>query len=307
MIYQKLQDLIGNTPLLKLNRIKEELGLFADIYAKLEYLNPAGSIKDRVAKAMLDDAEKKGLIKKGATIIEPTSGNTGIGLASVCAQRGYKAVLTMPNTMSQERIKLLKAYGAEVVLTDGSLGMQGAIDKAVELKNQTPNSIIPSQFDNPSNPNAHYQTTAKEIYLDLDKKVDVLVATVGSAGTVSGIGKYLKEQNPNVKIVAVQPEESKVLTGGKASPHKIQGIGANFIPKNYDKTVVDCVMDASYQKAVKNARLLATKEGLLCGISSGAALSVAIELALDERNKNKNVVVILPDTGDRYLSTDLFG
>ena len=307
MIYQKLQDLIGNTPLLKLNRIKEELGLFADIYAKLEYLNPAGSIKDRVAKAMLDDAEQKGLIKEGATIIEPTSGNTGIGLASVCAQRGYKAVLTMPNTMSQERIKLLKAYGAEVILTDGSLGMQGAIDKAVELKNQTPNSIIPSQFDNPSNPNAHYQTTAKEIYFDLDKKVDVLVATVGSAGTVSGIGKYLKEQNPNVKVVAVQPEESKVLTGGKASSHKIQGIGANFIPKNYDKTVVDCVLEASYQKAVKNARLLATKEGLLCGISSGAALSVAIELALDERNKNKNVVVILPDTGDRYLSTDLFG
>ena len=306
-IYENVSKIIGKTPLVRLSGLEKEWGSFATVVAKVEGMNPAGSAKDRVALQMLLDAEEKGLLKKGATVIEPTSGNTGIGLASVCAQRGYKAVLTMPNTMSQERIKLLKAYGAEVILTDGSLGMQGAIDKAVELKNQTPNSIIPSQFDNPSNPNAHYQTTAKEIYLDLDKKVDVLVATVGSAGTVSGIGKYLKEQNPNVKIVAVQPEESKVLTGGKASPHKIQGIGANFIPKNYDKTVVDCVMDASYQKAVKNARLLATKEGLLCGISSGAALSVAIELALDERNKNKNVVVILPDTGDRYLSTDLFG
>lgn len=305
-IYEKIDNLIGNTPLLRLNNIEKLFDLKAKIIAKLEYLNPAGSVKDRAAKFMLDDAEQKGLIVEGATIIEPTSGNTGIGLASIGASRGYKVILTMPDSMSVERVNLLKAYGAKVVLTDGKLGMKGAIEKAEEIKKNTPNSIIIGQFDNPSNPLAHYQTTGREIWQDTDGQVDLFVAGIGTGGTISGTGKYLKEQNPNVKVFGVEPESSPLLTEGKAGTHKIQGIGANFVPENFDDKYCDKVLCVSNDKAFECARLIAQKEGVLVGISSGAALSIAIELAKSGEYNNKNIVVLLPDTGDRYLSTELF-
>ena len=305
-VYKKIDELIGNTPLLEVCAIEKELNLSAKLLVKLEYLNPAGSIKDRAALFMLNDAEARGVITSGATVIEPTSGNTGIGLAAICANRGYKAVLVMPNTMSVERVKLLKAYGAEVVLTDGKLGMQGAIDKAEEIHKNTPNSFIAGQFENPANVFSHYQTTAREIWADTDGKVDVLVAGVGSGGTVSGIGKYLKEVNKSVKIVAVEPNSSPLISQGKAGAHKIQGIGANFVPKNFDGTVVDTVMTVTNEQAYLSANLIAKKEGILVGISSGAALSAAISLAKLPENKGKSIVAILADTGDRYLSTDLF-
>ncbi len=305
-VYKKIDELIGNTPLLEVCAIEKELNLSAKLLVKLEYLNPAGSIKDRAALFMLNDAEARGVITSGATVIEPTSGNTGIGLAAICANRGYKAVLVMPNTMSVERVKLLKAYGAEVVLTDGKLGMQGAIDKAEEIHKNTPNSFIAGQFKNPANVFSHYQTTAREIWADTDGKVDVLVAGVGSGGTISGIGKYLKEVNKSVKIVAVEPSSSPLISQGKAGAHKIQGIGANFVPKNFDRTVVDTVMTVTNEQAYLSANLIAKKEGILVGISSGAALSAAISLAKLPENKGKSIVAILADTGDRYLSTDLF-
>ena len=305
-VYKSVDQIIGNTPLLELCNVQKELGLKAKIFAKLEYLNPAGSVKDRVAKAMLDDAEKKGLITSGATIIEPTSGNTGIGLASIGASRGYKVILTMPNTMSNERIKLLQAYGAEVLLTDGALGMQGAIDKAEELRSNIANSFIPSQFTNQANPNAHYLTTANEIWTDTDGLADVFIATIGSAGTISGTAKRLKELKPSIQVIGVEPESSPLITKGYSGAHKIQGIGANFLPKNLDLSVIDKVMTASDQDAYHYARLVAKKQGVLVGISSGAALSVAVRIAKLDEHANKNIVVIFPDTGDRYLSCDLF-
>lgn len=305
-IHENVQSLIGNTPLLSLNNIKKELNLNCNLYAKLEYFNPAGSIKDRAVLYMINGAIEKGLLKDGGTVIEPTSGNTGIGLASICASRGYTAVLTMPDTMSAERIKLLKAYGAKVVLTDGKLGMKGAIEKAKEINQKTPNSIILGQFDNPLNKLSHYETTAKEIIDDTDGKVDIFVAGIGSGGTVSGTGKYLKEFNTNIKIVGVEPESSPLITKGVADKHKIQGIGANFIPDNLDLNVVDRVMTASDSEAYEYANLVAKKEGVLVGISSGASLAVAVKLAKQIGNKGKNIVVIFPDSGDRYLSTDLY-
>jgi cysteine synthase A len=306
MIYSSIEQLIGKTPLVKIDNFAKKLGLQADILVKLEYLNPAGSTKDRAALFMLDDAEKKGLLKKGGTVIESTSGNTGIGLASICARRGYKLVLTMPETMSVERRNLLKAYGAEVVLTSGDLGMQGANEKALEIKSKTENSFIPSQFDNPANATAHYKTTAPEIYSDTDGEFDIFVACVGSGGTISGNGKYFKEKNQSIKVYAVEPENSPLLSKGVSGKHKIQGIGANFVPKNYDKTVVDGVVTVSDEDAFEYARLIAKTEGLLVGISSGAALAGAIKLAKERENHGKKIVVILPDTGDRYLSTELF-
>ena len=305
-IFNGVEELIGKTPLLKANNIKEKFNLKADIFLKLEFLNPAGSIKDRVALFMLKDAEEKGLIKKGGTVIEPTSGNTGIGLASLCALKGYKAVIVMPDTMSIERIKLIKAYGAEVVLTDGKLGMAGAIEKAEEIKRNTPCSFIAGQFENPANPTAHYYTTGKEIYQDTDGLVDILVAGIGTGGTISGTAKYLKEKNPKIKAIGVEPQDSPLITEGKFGAHKIQGIGANFIPKNLDLSLVDEVKTANSEDAYYCANLVAKEEGVLVGISSGAALSVAIDCAKKEENKGKKIVVILPDTGDRYLSTDLF-
>lgn len=305
-IYDGIDNLIGNTPLLRLNNIEKALNLKAKIVAKLEYLNPAGSVKDRAALFMLNDAEQKGLIKTGATIIEPTSGNTGIGLAALGASRGYKVVLTMPDTMSIERVNLLKAYGAEVVLTEGKLGMKGAIDKAEQIKQNTPNSIIIGQFDNPSNPLAHYVTTAQEIWEDTEGQVDAFIAGIGTGGTISGTGKYLKEKNPKIHIVGVEPENSPLLTKGKAGAHKIQGIGANFIPKNFDDRYCDKVVAVSDEQAFECARLIAKKEGVLVGISSGAALSVAISMAKSDENDGKTIIVLLPDTGDRYLSTELF-
>lgn len=303
-IYQSIDQLVGKTPLLRALNIEKLKNLNSKLLLKLEYYNPAGSIKDRVAKQMLDDAELNGVIIKGATIIEPTSGNTGVGLASICASRGYKLILTMPETMSIERRKLLKAYGAEVVLTDGKKGMQGAIEKANEIKEQTQNSFMPSQFDNSSNPKAHYLTTAREIYEDTDGQVDIVVACFGTGGTISGIGKYFKERNSNVKIIAVEPEKSPLVTKGVSGSHGIQGIGANFIPKNLDLSVIDKVCTVTDEEAFALARLVAEKEGVLVGVSSGAALAVAINEA--KTNQNKNIVVILPDTGERYLSTDLF-
>lgn len=303
-LYASIEELIGGTPLLQLNNVKKQQNLIANVIAKLEFFNPAGSIKDRIAKKMIEDAESRGVIKKGATIIEPTSGNTGIGLASIGASKGYKVILTMPNTMSEERIKILKAYGAQVVLTDGKLGMQGAIEKAKQIQSQTPNSFIASQFDNPSNPMAHYQTTANEIYNDLEGKVDIVVACIGSAGTITGIGRRLKELNPSVLVVGVEPENSPLITKGWAGAHKIQGIGANFIPKNLDLSVIDKVMTVSDQSAYHYANLVAKEEGVLVGISSGAGLSVACQLATLGENKDKNIVVIFPDTGYRYLSTE---
>lgn len=306
MIYNSVEEIIGGTPLLKLNKIKEEYDINADIFAKLELFNPTGSAKDRAALYMLNEAEKKGLIREGATIIEPTSGNTGIGLASICTQRGYKCIIVMPDTMSVERIKLMRAYGAEVMLSKGSLGMSGAIALAEELRDKTENSFIPGQFDNPDNALAHYATTGPEIYKDLEGRVDVLVAGIGTGGTITGTAKYLKEKNPGVKVVGIEPASSPLITKGVAASHGIQGIGANFIPKVLDISLVDEVLTVTDEEAFEMTRLLGTKEGIMVGISAGAALSGALLTAKRTENANKNIVVILPDSGDRYLSTDLF-
>ena len=304
--YEALTDLIGSTPLLKLKNYGKLNDLEADIYGKLEYFNPAGSVKDRVAKAMIDDAEAKGLLKPGAVIIEPTSGNTGIGLAAVSAARGYKIILTMPETMSVERRNLLKAYGAEIVLTDGAKGMKGAIEKAQELAESTPGSFIPSQFTNPANPAIHRVTTGPEIWEDTDGKVDIFVAGVGTGGTVTGVGEYLKSKNPNVKIVAVEPAGSPVLSKGTPGPHKIQGIGAGFVPDTLNTEVYDEIIAVENEDAFETGRTLARKEGLLVGISSGAAVYAATVLAKRPENKGKVIVALLPDTGERYLSTPMF-
>ena len=305
-VYQKITDLIGGTPLLELTNYEKANELNAKIYAKLEYFNPAGSVKDRIAKAMLDDAEEKGLLKPGAVIIEPTSGNTGIGLASVAASRGYKIILTMPETMSVERRNLLKAYGAELVLTEGAKGMPGAIAKAKELAEQTPNSYIPSQFTNPANPAVHLKTTGPEIWADTDGKIDIFVAGVGTGGTLSGVGAYLKSQNPNVKVVAVEPATSPVLSGGKAGPHKIQGIGAGFVPDTLNTDIYDEILPVQNEDAFATGRALARSEGVLVGISSGAAVFAAAQLAKRPENAGKVIVALLPDTGERYLSTPMF-
>lgn len=305
-VYRKITDLIGGTPLLELTNYEKANELNAKIYAKLEYFNPAGSVKDRIAKAMLDDAEEKGLLKPGAVIIEPTSGNTGIGLASVAASRGYKVILTMPETMSVERRNLLKAYGAELVLTEGAKGMPGAIAKAKELAEQTPNSYIPSQFTNPANPAVHLKTTGPEIWADTDGKVDIFVAGVGTGGTLSGVGAYLKSQNPNVKVVAVEPATSPVLSGGKAGPHKIQGIGAGFVPDTLNTDIYDEILPVQNEDAFATGRALARSEGVLVGISSGATVFAAAQLAKRPENAGKVIVALLPDTGERYLSTPMF-
>lgn len=304
--FDKITDLIGGTPILKLNNYIALNELPANIYAKLEYFNPAGSVKDRIAKAMIDDAEAKGALKPGAVIIEPTSGNTGIGLAAVAASKGYRIILTMPETMSVERRNLLKAYGAELVLTDGAKGMKGAIAKAEELAQQIEGGFIPSQFTNSANPTAHFNTTGPEIWEDTDGKVDIFVAGVGTGGTVSGVGKYLKSKNPNVKVVAVEPAGSPVLSKGVAGPHKIQGIGAGFVPETLDTKIYDEIIAVDNEDAFATGRTLARKEGLLVGISSGAAVYAATQLAKRPENKGKNIVVLLPDTGDRYLSTPMF-
>lgn len=304
--FDKITDLIGNTPILKLNNYIALNELPANIYAKLEYFNPAGSVKDRIAKAMIDDAEAKGALKPGAVIIEPTSGNTGIGLAAAAASKGYRIILTMPETMSVERRNLLKAYGAELVLTDGAKGMKGAIAKAEELAQQIEGGFIPSQFTNSANPTAHFNTTGPEIWEDTDGKVDIFVAGVGTGGTVSGVGKYLKSKNPNVKVVAVEPAGSPVLSKGVAGPHKIQGIGAGFVPETLDTKIYDEIIAVENEDAFATGRTLARKEGLLVGISSGAAVYAATQLAKRPENKGKNIVVLLPDTGDRYLSTPMF-
>ena len=305
-IYTSADQLIGKTPLLELSHIEQELGLQAKILAKLEYFNPAGSVKDRVAKAMLDAAEKEGKLKKDSVIIEPTSGNTGIGLASVAAARGYRLIIVMPDTMSVERRQLMKAYGAELVLSEGAKGMSGAIAKAKELAESIPNSFIPGQFDNKANPKAHLDTTGPEIYEDTDGEVDIFVAGVGTGGTVTGVGRYLKSKKPEVKIVAVEPQASNVLSGGKPGPHKIQGIGAGFVPSILDTEIYDQVVPVANEDAFALGKLIGRKEGVLVGISSGAALWAAIEEAKKEENKGKTIVVLLPDTGDRYLSTPLF-
>ncbi|MFP3154305.1 cysteine synthase A [Lachnospiraceae bacterium ZAX-1] len=305
-ISNSLTDLIGKTPLLRLNGYERENDLKAKVVAKLEYFNPAGSVKDRIAKAMVEDAEAKGLLKEGSVIIEPTSGNTGIGLASVAAARGYRIILTMPETMSIERRTLLKAYGAELVLTEGAKGMKGAIAKADELAAQTPNSFIPGQFVNPANPAIHKATTAVEIWEDTDGTVDIVVAGIGTGGTITGVGEYLKEKNPDVKVVAVEPADSPVLSQGKAGPHKIQGIGAGFVPKILNTQVYDEIITVANDDAFKAGREIAKVEGLLLGISSGAALFAATELAKRPENEGKTIVAILPDTGERYLSTPLF-
>ena len=305
-IKTSVSELIGNTPLLELTNIEKEYGLSAKLVTKLEYLNPAGSIKDRAAAKMIEDAEKHGLLKQGGTIIEPTSGNTGIGLAAIGVPKGYRVILTMPETMSVERRTLLKAYGAEVVLTSGAAGMGGAIAKAKELAESIPGSFIPGQFDNPTNATAHYETTGPEIYRQTDGEIDILVATVGTGGTITGTGRYLKEKKNGLRVVAVEPKDSPYLSEGKGGPHKIQGIGAGFIPTVLDTTVYDEVATVSTEEAYGAARLLARKEGILVGISSGAALAVAIKYAQKEENDGKMIVVILPDTGDRYLSTELF-
>ena len=305
-VYKAISDLIGNTPLVELTHIEEKEGLDASVVAKVEFFNPAGSVKDRIAKKMIEDAEKKGLIKPGATLIEPTSGNTGIGIASVAAAKGYKAIMTMPETMSVERRNLLKAYGAKVVLTDGKAGMKGAIAKAKELAATIPNSFIPSQFENPSNPQAHYESTGPEIWKDTEGKVDIFVAGVGTGGTVSGTGKYLKDQNPNVKVIAVEPATSPVLSQGYAGPHGIQGIGAGFVPNTLDTSVYDEIFTVTNEQAYETGRLIAHNEGMLVGISSGAATYAAIQIAKRPENKGKTIVVLLPDTGERYLSTPMF-
>lgn len=306
MLVKNAYDLVGNTPLLELTHLEKEFGLKAKLFAKVEYFNPAGSVKDRIALSMISDAEERGLLKEGAVIIEPTSGNTGIGLASIGAMKGYRVILTMPESMSIERRKLLKAYGAEIVLTEASKGMKGAIAKAEELVQEIPNSIILGQFVNPANPKVHYETTGPEIYKDLNGRVDVFVAGVGTGGTISGVGKYLKERNKNIKVVAVEPLASPVLTEGHAGPHMIQGIGAGFIPETLDTTIYDEVMPISNDDAFEYGKLIGKKEGILVGISSGAALCASIRLALMDENKGKNIVVLLPDSGDRYLSTKLY-
>lgn len=304
--YDRITDLIGGTPLLKLINYNAQKGLGATIYGKLEYFNPAGSVKDRIAKAMIDDAEAKGLLKPDSVIIEPTSGNTGIGLAAVAASRGYKVILTMPETMSIERRNLLKAYGAELVLTEGAKGMKGAIAKAQELAAETPNSFIPSQFTNAANPAAHRSTTGPEIWADTDGKVDIFVAGIGTGGTISGVGEYLKSQNPNVKVVAVEPAGSPVLSKGTPGPHKIQGIGAGFVPDTLNTAVYDEIITVENEDAFETGRTLARNEGLLVGISSGAAVYAATELAKRPENAGKIIVALLPDTGERYLSTPMF-
>lgn len=303
--YEKLTDLIGNTPLLKLNRLAKAEGALANIWAKLEYFNPAGSVKDRIALAMLDDAEKRGYLTPDSVIIEPTSGNTGIGLAAVAASRGYKIILTMPETMSVERRNLLKAYGAEVVLTEGAKGMKGAIDKATELAKATPGAFIPGQFTNPANPAMHEATTGPEIWRDTDGLIDILVAGVGTGGTISGAGAFLKSQK-NIQVIAVEPEDSPVLSKGLAGSHKIQGLGAGFVPETLNTKIYDEILPISNNQAFALGRLVAAKEGLLVGISSGAALAAALEVAKRPENRDKTIVVILPDTGERYLSTPLF-
>ncbi len=305
-IYKSLTELIGKTPLLELSNYEKKNALNAAVLAKLEYFNPAGSVKDRIAKAMIDDAEEKGLLKKGSVIIEPTSGNTGIGLASVAAARGYRVILTMPETMSVERRKLLKAYGAELVLTDGAAGMKGAIAKAEELAKETPDSFIPGQFVNPANPAVHRATTGPEIWEDTDGKVDYFIAGIGTGGTITGVGEYLKSKNPELKVIAVEPTGSPVLSEGKAGPHKIQGIGAGFVPDTLNTGVYDEIIKVDNEDAFATGREVAKEEGLLVGISSGAALWAATQLAKRPDNKGKNIVVLLPDTGERYLSTALF-
>lgn len=305
-VYQTITDLIGKTPLLELKNYEKEKELSATILAKLEYFNPAGSVKDRIARAMLDDAEQRGVIKPGAVIIEPTSGNTGIGLASVATARGYRVILTMPETMSVERRNLLKAYGAQLVLTDGAKGMKGAIAKAQELAEQTPNSFIPSQFSNPANPAAHQATTGPEIWEDTDGKVDIFVAGVGTGGTLSGVGAYLKSKNPEIKVVAVEPSTSPVLSKGTAGPHKIQGIGAGFVPDTLNTDIYDEIITIDHEDAFAAGRALARKEGVLVGISSGAAVHAATLLAQRPENRGKVIVALLPDTGERYLSTPMF-
>ena len=305
-VYEKITDLIGNTPLVELKNIEAANEVQATVIAKLEYFNPAGSVKDRIARAMIDDAEKKGLLKPGSVIIEPTSGNTGIGLAAVAASRGYKIILTMPETMSVERRNLLKAYGAELVLTEGSKGMKGAIAKAEELAAETPDSFIPSQFTNAANPAAHLATTGPEIWNDTDGKVDIFVAGVGTGGTLSGVGEYLKSKNPNVKVVAVEPAGSPVLSKGTPGPHKIQGIGAGFVPETLNTDIYDEIIAVENEDAFATGRAIACKEGILVGISSGAAVYAALQLAKRQENKGKVIVALLPDTGDRYLSTPMF-
>lgn len=305
-IVKKITDLIGKTPLLELSNYEEKNNLEAAILVKLEYFNPAGSIKDRIAKAMIEDAEKKGLLKSDSVIIEPTSGNTGIGLASVAAAKGYRIIITMPETMSIERRNLLKAFGAELVLTDGAKGMTGAIKKAEELSKEIPNSFIPGQFVNPANPAVHFATTGPEIWEDTDGKVDIFVAGVGTGGTLSGTGKYLKSKNPDIKIIAVEPASSPALSKGESGPHKIQGIGAGFVPETLDTDIYDEIITVDNDDAFKTGKEIARTEGFLVGISSGAAVWAAAELAKRPENKEKNIVVILPDTGDRYLSTPMF-
>jgi len=307
MIYQNACQLIGNTPLLHLSNIEKKLNLNVTLLAKVEYFNPTGSVKDRVALSMIETAEQKGLISPSRTVvIEPTSGNTGIGLASVCASKGYKCILVMPENMSKERIKLIKAYGADVVLSPKEKGMQGAVDTANDLTKKYESSFIPSQFDNPSNPEIHYKTTGPEIYKSSGKKVDIFLAGIGTGGTISGVGKYLKEQNRNIKIIGIEPADSPLLTKGKAGPHKIQGIGANFVPKTLNRNYIDEILTTSTEEAYEYARMLGKYEGILVGISSGGALAQAVKVAKRNENNGKTIVVLLPDSGDRYLSTDLF-
>ena len=305
-VYTSADQLIGHTPLLELTHIEKSLDLKARILAKLEYFNPAGSVKDRIARAMIDDAEASGKLKSGSVIIEPTSGNTGIGLASVAAARGYRAIIVMPETMSVERRQLMKAYGAELVLTEGAKGMKGAIAKAQEFAAEIPDSFIPGQFVNPANPKAHYETTGPEIYADTEGKVDIFVAGVGTGGTITGIGAYLKEHNPDIRIVAVEPASSPVLSTGKAGPHKIQGIGAGFVPDVLNTDIYDEIITVTNEDAFATGKLIGKREGILVGISSGAAAYAALELAARSENEGKTIVVLLPDTGDRYLSTALF-
>lgn len=305
-IYKSVEELIGKTPLLELTNLEQKMGLKATLLAKVEALNPGGSAKDRVAKRMVEDAEKAGILKEGATIIEPTSGNTGIGLAVMAAARGYRAIIVMPDTMSMERRLLMTAFGAELVLTEGVKGMAGAIEKAEELAKEIPNSFIPGQFDNPSNPAAHYDTTGPEIWEDTDGKVDIFVAGIGTGGTLTGVGRYLKEKNPNVKIIGVEPASSPLLTKGTAGPHGLQGIGANFVPSILDTELYDEVLTVTEEEAYEAGRALAREEGLLAGISAGAAVHAAAEVAKRPENEGKTVVVLLPDTGDRYLSTPMF-